>query len=138
MNHFLKDFMFLRDNLKDRYSLVGKSSDITGERVELDLKQDRLFTYGLISDLSFATDLLNSRKLVSKLFFFFSLISVFFFIPPINSSQQFFLLKVFYFRHEVLARWQGHCVHGGSVLLHRFSDVGQRSGKQDCQRPHVP
>ena len=95
MNHFLKDFMFLRDNLKDRYSLVGKSSDITGERVELDLKQDRLFTYGLISDLSFATDLLNSRKLVSKLFFFFSLISVFFFIPPINSSQQFFLLKVF-------------------------------------------
>lgn len=43
-DHFLKDLMFRRDNLKERYSLVGKRRDMIGERVELDLKHDRLWT----------------------------------------------------------------------------------------------
>lgn len=59
--------------MKERYSLVGKSREMMGERVKLDLKHDRLLTYGRISDRSLKTVLRKPRKSVSMDFFLFSL-----------------------------------------------------------------
>lgn len=63
-NHLWNDLAWRRDKLNEVNSLVGNNSEIIGERVNLVLKQDRLFTYGLISDFSCIKLRLNPLKSV--------------------------------------------------------------------------